>query len=269
VSPPEKPCRRCGNPKELGRGSGYCTDCRQIVAERYAPKACIKCGGPKPEGRGRRLCDECRELGRWAARTRHRATKRKACTRCGGPKGPGRYRHLCDRCRYEDEHRVRVCERCQTRPPRAPLTRLCHECKAAAHERDLIRNRKRNREYRRVHGRTPHAVNPRKAENARMRARLQAEREGRPLPALTPEEYRARFGTGFGGAERLPAEPLVPLVQRALESETETGLARRARVADKRVREILSGKSNISLVTADRLCVALGSTLALVYDEAA
>jgi hypothetical protein len=35
------------------------------------------------------------------------------------------------------------------------------------------------------------------------------------------------------------------------------------------VREILTGKDQISLVTADRLCVALGFALSVVYREAA
>lgn len=270
MSPPNR-CRRCGQPKTLGRGSGYCAECRAIVAERYAAKPCEACGGPKPVGRGRRMCDDCREVRHWATKTRQKVRRRKRCGRCGGPKGPGRQRRLCDRCRREiEERRVRVCVTCQTRPVRGPLARLCHECNAAARERDLIRNRARNREYRRQRAAARKASpNPNQAGNSRMWLRLRREREGRPLPVLSVEEYTGRYGHGYGQATRLPAAPLVPLIRRALHSETELELAYRAEVSERRVREILSGKELVSLVTADRLCVALGVALSLVYQEAA
>jgi hypothetical protein len=266
--PQPNPCRRCGKPKKLGRGSGYCARCRQITAKRYAPKPCKACGGSKPAGQGRRLCDECRDLRNWATKTRHKVRLRKRCTRCGGPKGPGRYRHLCDRCRHEDKRRVRLCPRCHAHPVRGPLARLCHECKAAAHDRTRERNRQRNREYRRQHAQS-RKTNPNQAGNSRMGLRLRREREGRPLPVLSAEEYTERYGRGYGNATRLPAAPLVPLVEQALKSESEVELAYRAQIADKRVREILDGKDQISLVTADRLCVALGVALSFVYREAA
>jgi hypothetical protein len=106
-------------------------------------------------------------------------------------------------------------------------------------------------------------------ETHRLAYRLQREREGRPLPALSAQEYRERYGRGYGRSTLLPAAPLRPLIERALESESEVELGRRAAVADRRLREILTGKRNISLVTADRLCVALGFTLSVVYQEAA
>jgi hypothetical protein len=163
-----------------------------------------------------------------------------------------------------------MCEHCQARPTRYHLARLCHDCKAAARERDLARNRARNREYRqRKHDAGQHKPNPRQAENARILLRLQREREGRPLPALSVPEYHERYGRGYGRSTQLPAAPLRPLIERALESESEVELGRRAAVADRRLREILTGKQNISLVTADRLCVALGFTLSVVYQEAA
>jgi DNA-binding Xre family transcriptional regulator len=106
-------------------------------------------------------------------------------------------------------------------------------------------------------------------EESRLRARLKAEREGRPFAPVPLDEYRKRYGTGDGPHNTVAAESLRPFVVRALRTGTEAELARRAGVSDKRIREIGQGVERISLGTADRLCVALGLTLSLVYPEAA
>jgi hypothetical protein len=122
------------------------------------------------------------------------------------------------------------------------------------HYAKLRRNSKRWQEY---------------LERNRLDERMRADRRGRPKRELTFEEYQARYGTGFGSATTVPAEPLRELVRRSVQIEGTMELADRAHVSDKRIREILSGHEQISLVTADRLCVALGLPLSLVYQDAA
>jgi hypothetical protein len=106
-------------------------------------------------------------------------------------------------------------------------------------------------------------------ERSRLDERMRADKRGRPKRELTLAQYRARYGNGFGASTTLPAEPLRELVARAVRSNGTEELAARAHVSDKRIREILAGSAQISLVTADRLCVALGMPLSLVYQDAA
>jgi DNA-binding Xre family transcriptional regulator len=107
-------------------------------------------------------------------------------------------------------------------------------------------------------------------EDQRLSWRLLAERRGRPVKPVSLEEYRERYGSGWGKSITLPAEPLLPFIRRALRTESETELAGRAGISDKRIREVLNGNvSNFALVTADKLCLALGYTLSLIYPEAA
>jgi DNA-binding Xre family transcriptional regulator len=131
----------------------------------------------------------------------------------------------------------------------------------------------KQQEYQRIHY-ARKRLNPQEwaeyLEDSRLRARLKAEQEGRPFKPVSLEEYRERYGGGWGRSSTLPAEPLIPFIRRALHVESEIELAERAGISDKRIRDVLNGNApNIALVTADKLCVALGYTLSLIYPEAA
>jgi DNA-binding Xre family transcriptional regulator len=131
----------------------------------------------------------------------------------------------------------------------------------------------KQQEYQRIHY-ARKRLNPQEwaeyLEESRLRARLKAEQEGRPFKPVSLEEYRERYGGGWGRSSTLPAEPLIPFIRRALHVESEIELAERAGISDKRIRDVLNGNApNIALVTADKLCVALGYTLSLIYPEAA
>jgi hypothetical protein len=55
-----------------------------------------------------------------------------------------------------------------------------------------------------------------------------------------------------------------------MKTESIDTIAARAGVSPRRLDSILGGGQDVvSLVTADRVCVALGTTLSLVYPEAA
>ena len=107
-------------------------------------------------------------------------------------------------------------------------------------------------------------------EDARINYRKRREAQGKTVRQMSDAEYIKRYGTGFGVSTRVSAAPLVPFVKMWLSSMSEDELGKMAGVSHKRVREIVDDEAKqISLVTADRLCVAFQLPLSFVYQEAA
>lgn len=107
-------------------------------------------------------------------------------------------------------------------------------------------------------------------EDQRLSGRLLAEQRGRPVKQVSLEQYRERYGTGFGRSSTVPAAPLVPFIRQRLRVQSEEELAKRAQSSPRRIYGMLNGSQpNIAVVTADSFCIALGLTLSLVYPEAA
>jgi hypothetical protein len=267
---PNPHCKRCGRWKSRGRGRRFCQRCHDDYQATLAAKRCCRvCGGPRPPRK--QMCEECSRNADWRRSKRDVIKRRQPCEGCGGPKGPGARRRYCDRCRAERERSgARMCERCQIRPPRYARAKLCLRCHALAQKRRLSYRNRWNRRVR-ANGRTypSDATRAKATETWRLYDRMRRDREGRPRKPIDPEVYAERYGRGYGRIELVPAAPLTPLVRRALTRESEIELAGRAGISDKRIREIVGGQGNIALVTADKLCVALGYTLSLVYPEAA
>lgn len=93
---------------------------------------------------------------------------------------------------------------------------------------------------------------------------------GLPVREISDEEYRKRYGTGYGRSERVSPEPLLPFL-RIVQAEGDVmRLADNAGVSPDLICDVLNGERHpIALVIADRLCAALGLPMSLVYQEAA
>jgi transcriptional regulator with XRE-family HTH domain len=104
-------------------------------------------------------------------------------------------------------------------------------------------------------------------EDARMRYRLRQEREGVTLRVLSEEAYHRRYGDGQHGSDvsRLDAAPL----RRLLRADPELDMAiiaERSGLSRSYVERVTGGKyTRLALRDADRLCIALGTTLSALY----
>lgn len=108
-------------------------------------------------------------------------------------------------------------------------------------------------------------------ENRRIAYRLRRERKGLPVrKPMSEEAYNARYGTGFGRAATLPAEALRDhVVNAATAMGSREEFARLAGVSDRRLQDMVNGVTHrVSLVNADKLCVALGIPLHELVEEA-
>jgi DNA-binding Xre family transcriptional regulator len=267
--PPPKPlCHRCGQPKGPGRGKRFCDACHAAYVGQVRRRRCRVCGGPRAPQK--QLCDECRQSAKWRHNRLGVIKRRQPCEGCGGPKGPGARRRYCDRCR-EKRAAPRMCERCGIEPPRYARAKLCLLCHARAKARNRHHHNHLNREARARGSVYPsdRARRAKAAEAHRLADRMRRERQGRPRPPVDAALYAVRYGKGYGRVAVVPAAPLLPFVVYALAHETEAELAERTGISPKRIQDMLNGAPNIALVTADKLCVALGYTLSLVYPEAA
>jgi ribosomal protein S25 len=236
-----------------------CTSCKQDKPVRFFAK-------PK-KGRRSRRCSACKRTATCAVNRWHREGRE--CSRC---------------------ERVRDCPAEITDYPWRPaVCQICIRAKAnertAAWARD---KRAQDPQWRRRQieatlrwqGRNPEKVaegharryakmmadperHEARKEDARMAHRLRQERKGRASKPVSEKRYVERYGTGYSSKLTIPVnDELRRLV--ALEVD-----AYGNRESDKRVREILRGVDRISLVTADRICTALGVPLSLVYPELA
>lgn len=99
-------------------------------------------------------------------------------------------------------------------------------------------------------------------ENAQISARVRRERKGGSLRLVSIESYRAANPENRG---RVPAAPLVPFLMK-LKRENHGDLPGLDDVLVRRAYGILEQKQErISLAVADRMCVALGLSFALLY----
>lgn len=260
-------CRRCGRAKTVGKGIGAtgiptCHACtarhKREEAVDYHLRAhptqpCSRCGGPKPRGKGRRLCDTCLHPPR-----------------------------RCEGCGAEVPARHKVCAACKRARKRESSRRwnAAHPEKVAKARREWVeRHPDRYQHAQRAWYERLKADPVAYAdylELRRMDHRLRAERDGRPLPPVPEHRYPA-VATRWS----LDPEPLRQLVLEYLaQDEGDNGdrvrpytaetLGRAAGVSARLIYRLLhEPDKRISVVAADRLAVALGTHLDLLYEPVA
>jgi DNA-binding Xre family transcriptional regulator len=233
------------------------------------PAPCPRCGGEKSPGQGRRYCDDCREIAEWKAERKRKLRKGRApCVRCHGIKGPGQGRRLCPACKAK-AGRARTPRTCPCGVVIEVPDRLCAACRAASQERKRLKRRDEQRERRRVareQGKREQRKRRKAAEreNARIRYRLLAEREGRTL-RRAPEVVQIT-----PKRTEVPTAPLVWFLRERLIDTDVEALGEAARIRPYVLSRIVSGDvQRIRLAQADRICVALGLHYDLVYVDVA
>lgn len=244
----------------------------------------MKCGGPKPKGIGKRYCDECRELQDWAFKQRRAHHPPRACKKCGEHTVKGRSWQYCEKCRTAKP----LCQRCREVPIRRPKARLCESCKAKSILQKADYSRMKQREYRadpvkrakmkakakryELKNRNNKTVRAKRAETARINYRLR--NHSKPL---SEEKYLKGAGR-YSGRTKISTGPLVPFMEEWIEQNPVQAngyttpsvyeLGRLSGVNDKKIRWILDGRTtSISESDADKLCVAMSTTLNWVYDR--
>lgn len=209
----------------------------------------MRCGDPKPHGSGRRLCDAC-------------ATPATPVVRCAGcgVELPSARRRRCDACKAT-AHRAKI--------ERSQRWNLAHpETMRAAHARYRARHPDRIRVAQR-RWTSAVAADParleRLRETKRLGARLRAERNGRPLPPVAPERY-----ANPSYKWKVPAGPLREQLREQVSLGEHAALAADAGVSERLLYRLLhENLEHISVVAADRIAIALGLHLDLLYDEEA
>lgn len=226
-------------------------------------KPCEKCGGVKRPGQGQRYCQECYELAVWRAETKEKGRRlmsRQPCIDCGGRKEPGHGKRLCAKCKAK--RRIpRYC-RCgvQIEPPK----RLCPACKLEAIAKRRDYDRARHRLYRQTHRIKRKPLTLAERQNVRINYRLRRERNGQGPARKPPGPWRP------GARDHVPVDPLLPFLRERAVNEPIGAFAEDAGVRPNTVEAVLRGETpTILLASADRLCVALGLTLSLLYPDVA
>lgn len=248
-------CRQCGRAKDCPRlicatGHPTCRACAAAnrregkrKANRRRNRPCSDCGGPKQPGVGRRYCDAC------LARRHQRRCK------CGAAIGPRR--RTCDTCKRERKRKANLLWNMQHR-----------EAANAAQRRYYHRHPERARAATQrwyAHVRQDPEAWARLLESHRMGARLRAERNGHALPPVP--EHRYPGPSKRGALDPAPVRKLVREWMAAGGLLTE--LADVARVSERLLGRLLGEEQpGISLMAADRIVVALGLHLDLIYEEA-
>lgn len=264
-----KPCKRCLGDKGDGRkGAKYCEPCAAIVTKelkdgrRVADRdPCEKCGDPKRGGHGQRYCDECYNLEVWRREKKKRYTPPKLCIGCGVKHVKGK-RWKCDDCRTF----VRICERCPE-PARGKYKKLCGSCYYDAMQ-------KRNENKREWEKKNPKSY-PYKKKKKLTKEKRRYLNETRRLDyrlkknikPVSEETYQKRYRKF---PPRLPAAPLAQRIEWWIASgHSLNGLAADGSVEEKRVREVYNGLvDTVRIDIADKVSMATGTTLELVYAEA-
>jgi hypothetical protein len=102
----------------------------------------------------------------------------------------------------------------------------------------------------------------------RMRHRLRQEKLGRPSKPLTAQTYVARYGSGVSRVKVVPVGPLLPMLREAVETVGKGVVADIAGVPERRLYEYLHRReANLSIISADKLCVYFGTPFSLLYGE--
>lgn len=259
-------------------------------------RLCTECGYDREVGveigsRGVPHCNECsRRLAKAGGRRRYYAKRgiaddERLCERCGYPFKRQRSR-LCQDCRtardqaygrvYRATHREEFVEYTRTYRERIfsdPY--LAEQYRKASRERAAKYRAADPEHYREIERRVyaKRRADPKRwrkwldEANERTRARKLA--RGEPIRVLTPKVYNQRNGESI--YRRLPIEPLMFNMREYLNGDERTmkNLADAAGVPLRRVQGILNGEfRNVTVTTADRLCVGLEVPLSLVYPEA-
>jgi hypothetical protein len=244
-----------------------CQKCkRDVPIERFATT---------PKGRRARRCSGCKRHATTSVKRWHK--KGRECARCGQTVP-------CPEQITDFPWReTAICKPCIKAKARARCAEWAREKVAAD---DEFRQR-RIAASRRWQARNPDAVyaaerrrwdkvraDPeryaRAKEDARMRYRLRRERAGSPSKPLSEATYLRLYGTGVSKARSklVPVEPLLPLLSAAVELHGEVAVARASGVPERRLFDLLHRRSrNVSIISADKLCVYLDHPFSLVYAE--
>jgi len=207
----------------------------------------------------------------------------------------------CQRCKSErlvpDQiaYNQRTCRRCARRHWKRlhGVKRPCHGCgslrKRAPRSAYCDRCRMTPKEYRAAASRRYYAkvkADPVRwaafLEDKRIDSRLRRERQGLPVRELSSESYARRYGSGkgFGPYGNIDARPLTRAINEWLDEErtsigtaamglhTIIGLARLAHVTERTLRRLLEGQDQCALNVADRIAIAIGSHLDVIYPDA-
>lgn len=232
---------------------------------------CALCGGEKPPGVGRIYCDACQENAQWKAarRTKARAVLRRgACDICGGKKEPGHGRRYCLRCKQA----MRKRRRCMSCPAEVPYPqRKCQSCKAKAvlKKRAYEQERhRRNRAAGKYVNRKRRRKSIRERERQRIDRALRAEREGRTIKSRVDGLHvKTRMNQA---RHNVPIAPLLPYLRQQLVEMDVTVFGEIAHVRPHDISRMLEGHlTHVRFAQADRMAVALGLHVDLIYDEAA
>jgi hypothetical protein len=122
-------------------------------------------------------------------------------------------------------------------------------------------------------------------EQQRMAYRMRAEREGRAVKPVPAEIYEHRYGpsTGAGQSLNIDAAPLARVLRGWVDDEgvndhygerhdglhTSVRLARTSGVSARTIGRIRAGETTrVSVIAADRLALAMGTHLDLIYTDA-
>lgn len=225
--------------------------------------------------RERELYYQAMRRARTAAREARWRAEGRECARCHEVKrcpeeiGVHPNAKVCDECKGESNRRRRREWSAKQRRTNPDFRRR----QTAATKRWRDRHRDRHLEYAMAYYAWQKADPERWArhlEDARINYRKRQEAKGKPVRQMSDAEYVTRYGNGYGKSTRVPAAPLVPYVKHALAEFSENELALFAGVSQKRLHEIIDVEDKqISLITADRLCVAFDLPMSLVYGATA
>lgn len=211
---------------------------------------------------GRRtVCDTCR---RARNRARYEANAERVKAKSRAWYAANRERALESQRRYAAAHRAEACERARRWYEANREQRL----ESLKDYRQREETRERQRAYQREHYwrvKADAKAYARYLEERRLQRRLLAERKGCPLPPVPEERYPAA-STKWTAA----AAPMRELVREWIGSGgTGAELAAASGVSERLLHRLLHEDSNVSVAAADRIALALGLHLDLIYEETA
>lgn len=271
------PCSRCGRKKEPRPGAKFCLSCSEerkeelkIQRKLSLRQPCKKCGEPKRPGHGKQYCQDCYDLQMWLREKKHNRRTVRMCAKCGKNQA---VKH-CTQC-LECKNPVRQCVNC-TNPARGKYKKLCESCHNAALEHEKVYQR----EWARKHPQKKRRAKAKWTAEQRLRYNEVRRINYRLKHNIKPVSEKA-YLRGNGRQSRkaeLSAAPLVPFMRGWLEQNpthvkglivpSVLKLSKVSGVNDKRLRWILDGKMNtISMSDADKVCIAMDTTLDWVYDR--
>lgn len=242
-----------------------CVKCdRELPIERFAWTSRTT---KSPRRRSRR-CSDCKRTATCNVKRWHK--KGRDCSRCGQVRP-------CPAQITDFPWRPAVCKDCIKAKERARQREWAAEKRANDPDfrrRQIdatIRWQQRNREYRLEAEKRRHRAirsDPqrlaRRREDQRMRYRMRREQAGNPTRPVSQKTYIKRYGRGSYTHDRVAVEPLMPL----LLARDPRELAESSGLNRSTIDRLLTGRNtDLMLPDADKLCVALGIPISLIYAQ--